>query len=65
MTMPKSRKHFSPEGRNYINAADRIERWQLCQKIGVVFYEAEISYERLLQLKEYFLTSDFIKGGRS
>ena len=62
--MASKRKHFSTEGRNYINAAERIERWQQCQKIGVLFYEAEISIERILQLKEYIQTSDFLKGGR-
>lgn len=53
---------FAPETIEFINSAPRIERWQLCQKIGVVFYEAEVSFDRLIQLKEYLEKSDFLKG---
>jgi hypothetical protein len=36
-----------------IASVQRIERWHLCQQIGVVYYESQISYDKLLQIKEY------------
>jgi hypothetical protein len=30
----------------------RIERWQICQKIGKKFYESKFSFEELLYLRD-------------
>lgn len=38
---------------NYINSVKRMERWHLCQKIGVIYYESPVSYDKLLQVKDY------------
>jgi len=38
-----------------------MERWLLCQKIGKLFYDSGISFERLLEIKDYFERSDFLK----
>jgi hypothetical protein len=42
---------------NYVASASRIERWQLCQKIGVLYYEAEISLDKLQQVYIYLQRS--------
>jgi len=44
-----------------INAAGLMERWLLCQQIGKIFYNSELSFERLQEIREYFLRSDFLK----
>ncbi len=49
------------EAKRFSDATPRIARWLLCQKIGVVFYNSNIPYERLHQIKEYFERSDFLK----
>lgn len=45
----------------YINAAPRVQRWLLCQQIGVAFYDSELPLEQLEQMREYFVNSDFLK----
>lgn len=30
-----------------------MERWHLCQKIGVIYYESPVSLDKLLQVKDY------------
>jgi hypothetical protein len=45
----------------FAKSMPNMERWWLCQRIAKSFYDAEISYEKLLQMQEYFLYSDFLK----
>ena len=49
------------EVKHYLDARPRIERWLLCQKIGKLFYDSELTFERLLEIKDYFERSDFLK----
>lgn len=36
-----------------VTSISRIERWHMCQRIGKIYYESNVSYEKLLIIKEY------------
>lgn len=36
-----------------ISSSKRIERWHVCQQIGVVYYESQVSVEQLLQILDF------------
>jgi hypothetical protein len=51
--MSKNKKTFKDQEIVQINSAKRIERWHLCQQIGVVYYESQASFDKLQQIKDY------------
>jgi hypothetical protein len=38
---------------HFQNSLQRMERWHLCQKIGVIYYEAPVSFEKLKQIEDF------------
>jgi hypothetical protein len=60
MAKKKNTKNKAIKG--FGNAIPSMERWWLCQRIGKTFFHAEVSYERLLQMEEFFIVSDFLRG---
>jgi len=38
-----------------ITSLDRMKRWHLCQQIGVLYYESQVSYDQLLQAFDYLV----------
>lgn len=54
--MGNKKKKVIPEETNYINSIQRMERWHLCQQIGKIYYDTQLSFDQLLQIKEYFET---------
>ena len=36
------------------NSIARMERWHICQQIGVLFYQSDLSFDKLLQVKEFY-----------
>lgn len=55
--MPAKKHKQSEPTFNYVNSANKIERWQLCQKIGVLYYESEISHNKLESIFLYLQRS--------
>jgi len=51
--MRKNKKQVKVEFLIPITSVDRMQRWQICQYIGKLYYDAEISFDMLLQIKEY------------
>jgi hypothetical protein len=60
--MAKKKNSKDKAIKGFGNAIPSMERWWLCQRIAKNFYHAEVSYERLLQMEEFFITSDFLRG---
>jgi hypothetical protein len=52
--MNHKKKEIVPEEINYKNSISRMERWHLCQNIGKIYYDTQLSFDQLLQIKEYF-----------
>jgi len=51
--MSKNKKTFKDREIIPINSVKRIERWHVCQQIGVLYYESQVSFDKLLQIKDY------------
>ena len=47
--------------KNLVRGMGRVIRWLICQKIGVAFFESGLSDERLEQIRDVFMVSDFLK----
>ncbi len=58
MTTDKTKK--SKERTRIDDAAPRIERWLVCQKIGVAFYKSNLPIEKVKEIREFFERSDFL-----